>query len=186
MSKRPTRLTLLRVGSALLVISAVGAIAAYTLNRPAVPVADRAWPKLEQATGVDADQIPLLLKQAAGIDANRTSLKLEQATGIDAPPALLRDFNVLLITMDTTRADHLHAYGHTGVETPHLDSLAQGGFSSRTRSRLHRRPFPRTVRFTPGSTPIITVRARTAPFASPMMSRRSPRPSRTPAIKPVR
>jgi len=127
MSKRPTRLTLLRVASALLVISAVGAIAAYTLNRPAVPVADRAWPKLEQATGVDADQIPLLLKQAAGIDADRTSLKLEQATGIDAPPALLRDFNVLLITMDTTRADHLHAYGHTGVKTPHLDSLAQGG-----------------------------------------------------------
>ena len=29
--------------------------------------------------------------------------------------------------MDTTRADHLRAYGHTGVETPNLDGLAQRG-----------------------------------------------------------
>jgi arylsulfatase A-like enzyme/Flp pilus assembly protein TadD len=68
-----------------------------------------------------------MLQQAAGVDADRTLPKLEQASGIDAPPALLRDFNVLLITMDTTRADHLRAYGHTGVETPNIDGLAQRG-----------------------------------------------------------
>ncbi|MBE0702687.1 MAG: hypothetical protein IH582_05880, partial [Afipia sp.] len=33
--------------------------------------------------------------------------------------------NVILVTMDTTRADHLPAYGYTGVATPALDALAR-------------------------------------------------------------
>ncbi|MBE0461648.1 MAG: sulfatase-like hydrolase/transferase [Candidatus Aminicenantes bacterium] len=32
--------------------------------------------------------------------------------------------NIVLITLDTTRADHLPCYGYSGVKTPHLDSLA--------------------------------------------------------------
>jgi arylsulfatase A-like enzyme/tetratricopeptide (TPR) repeat protein len=35
--------------------------------------------------------------------------------------------NVILITIDTTRADHLHPYGYEGVRTPNLDSLAKRG-----------------------------------------------------------
>jgi len=35
--------------------------------------------------------------------------------------------NVILVTMDTTRADHLPAYGYSGVETPTLDALAGRG-----------------------------------------------------------
>jgi choline-sulfatase len=35
--------------------------------------------------------------------------------------------NVLLITLDTTRADHLGAYGYPGVETPNIDALARRG-----------------------------------------------------------
>lgn len=35
--------------------------------------------------------------------------------------------NVLLITVDTTRADHLPMYGYKGVRTPNLDSLAKRG-----------------------------------------------------------
>src|SRR5574341_1400519 len=35
--------------------------------------------------------------------------------------------NVLLITVDTTRSDHLPAYGYRGVRTPNLDSLAKRG-----------------------------------------------------------
>ena len=35
--------------------------------------------------------------------------------------------NVLLITVDTTRADHLPAYGYKGVRTPNLDALAKRG-----------------------------------------------------------
>ncbi len=35
--------------------------------------------------------------------------------------------NVLLITLDTTRADRLGGYGYEGAETPHLDELARQG-----------------------------------------------------------
>jgi choline-sulfatase len=35
--------------------------------------------------------------------------------------------NILLITLDTTRADHLGAYGDARARTPHLDTLAAGG-----------------------------------------------------------
>jgi len=35
--------------------------------------------------------------------------------------------NVILLTLDTTRADHLACYGYPGVRTPNLDSLARRG-----------------------------------------------------------
>jgi arylsulfatase A-like enzyme/Tfp pilus assembly protein PilF len=35
--------------------------------------------------------------------------------------------NLLLITLDTTRADHLGCFGGTAAATPNLDQLAQGG-----------------------------------------------------------
>jgi len=37
------------------------------------------------------------------------------------------DLNLLLVTLDTTRADRIHAYGFAGVETPHLDRIAREG-----------------------------------------------------------
>ncbi len=49
----------------------------------------------------------------------------------DAGPALLpgsaAGFNLLLVTMDTTRADHLGCYGHGRAATPNLDDLAAAG-----------------------------------------------------------
>jgi len=51
--------------------------------------------------------------------ADRIS-KLWSQTGVEKP-------NVLLLTLDTTRADHLPAYGYSGVMTPVLDRLASGG-----------------------------------------------------------
>ncbi len=36
-------------------------------------------------------------------------------------------FNILLISMDTTRADHLGCYGHPGIKTPNIDRLAAEG-----------------------------------------------------------
>lgn len=38
-----------------------------------------------------------------------------------------RPFNVVVITLDTTRADRLGAYGFDGVQTPAIDSLAREG-----------------------------------------------------------
>ncbi len=43
------------------------------------------------------------------------------ACGGEAP------LNVVLITLDTTRADHLGCYGHEGIATPHIDRLAAEG-----------------------------------------------------------
>jgi arylsulfatase A-like enzyme/Tfp pilus assembly protein PilF len=42
-------------------------------------------------------------------------------------PRTLAGYNVLLVTVDTTRADHIGAYGAKGVETPNIDSLAARG-----------------------------------------------------------
>ena len=46
--------------------------------------------------------------------------KLWAKSGIEKP-------NIILITMDTTRADHLACYGYPNIRTPNLDSLAQKG-----------------------------------------------------------
>jgi arylsulfatase A-like enzyme/Flp pilus assembly protein TadD len=43
---------------------------------------------------------------------------------LDPAPA---DVNVVVITLDTLRADRLGSYGFRGVETPHLDALAAEG-----------------------------------------------------------
>ncbi len=45
---------------------------------------------------------------------------LMEEQGIEKP-------NIILITLDTTRADHLPCYGYSGVKTPHLDALAKEG-----------------------------------------------------------
>jgi arylsulfatase A-like enzyme/Tfp pilus assembly protein PilF len=37
------------------------------------------------------------------------------------------DLNLLLVTLDTTRADRLHAYGFDGIQTPNFDRLAREG-----------------------------------------------------------
>src|SRR5271157_5066510 len=42
-------------------------------------------------------------------------------------PTAPRDANVLLITLDTTRADHLSCYTPGRANTPHLDALAARG-----------------------------------------------------------
>jgi len=35
--------------------------------------------------------------------------------------------NVLVITMDTTRADHLSCYGYQKIKTPFIDAVAKEG-----------------------------------------------------------
>ena len=42
-------------------------------------------------------------------------------------PADLRNANVILVTLDTTRADHIGAYGYGRARTPNLDRLAKEG-----------------------------------------------------------
>jgi arylsulfatase A-like enzyme/Tfp pilus assembly protein PilF len=44
-----------------------------------------------------------------------------------APGVAPADLNVILITLDTTRADRLGAYGFAGIDTPNIDRLAREG-----------------------------------------------------------
>ncbi len=39
-----------------------------------------------------------------------------------------QDLNILLFTLDTTRADHIGCYGYSRIETPNIDRLAGEGF----------------------------------------------------------
>jgi len=50
------------------------------------------------------------------------------------PPAAKKKSNVLLITLDTVRADYLSCNGSKKAQTPHLDRLARGG-TNFTRAR---------------------------------------------------
>jgi arylsulfatase A-like enzyme len=42
-----------------------------------------------------------------------------------APPGVPGDFNVLLLTLDTARADHLGMYGYARATSPNLDAMAR-------------------------------------------------------------
>jgi arylsulfatase A-like enzyme/Flp pilus assembly protein TadD len=54
---------------------------------------------------------------------------LWRAPGALAPPAAAPPAspNILLVTLDTTRADRLGSYGYAAAATPHLDRLARDG-----------------------------------------------------------
>lgn len=53
--------------------------------------------------------------------------KLAIQNHVPAKPGDLAGANVLLVTFDTTRADRIGCYGNDGIETPHLDRLANNG-----------------------------------------------------------
>jgi len=54
-------------------------------------------------------------------------LTMAQAFGAANPPAHKTAPNVILITIDTVRADHLGCYGAKNIQTPTLDALAHDG-----------------------------------------------------------
>ena len=55
------------------------------------------------------------------------ALELDEVDHVDAAAGALKGFNVVIITTDTTRADHIGCYGNRGVKTPILDALASDG-----------------------------------------------------------
>lgn len=68
-----------------------------------------------------------------GIDQNciggDASVKrsLDDVGFVAVPAAVPKDFTILLITIDTARADHFGAYGYKRPTTPNLDQLAKAG-----------------------------------------------------------
>jgi arylsulfatase A-like enzyme len=65
-------------------------------------------------------------QNCVGGDAN-TKAPREDIAWQQPPPSVPAGFNVLLLTIDTTRADHLGAYGSTRPTSPNLDKLAADG-----------------------------------------------------------
>ena len=57
--------------------------------------------------------------------AARTTCHRSPGSSLDGDA--LRKANVLLVTLDTTRADRIGCYGYAKAQTPHLDRLAAGG-----------------------------------------------------------
>lgn len=53
--------------------------------------------------------------------------ELQPADRLSAAHGACKDWNVLVVTFDTTRADHIGCYGNRGVRTPVLDGLAREG-----------------------------------------------------------
>jgi arylsulfatase A-like enzyme len=49
------------------------------------------------------------------------------AAGAGHPKPSVARHNVVLVTLDTTRADHLGCYGWRQAHTPNLDALARRG-----------------------------------------------------------
>jgi glucan phosphoethanolaminetransferase (alkaline phosphatase superfamily) len=72
------------------------------------------------------------------------SLLLSPLLICSAPPAE-EPPNVILITIDTVRADHLGCYGYKLIETPNLDALAASGVRFRMPLPRFPSPSPRTV-----------------------------------------
>src|SRR6185503_13283049 len=68
-----------------------------------------------------------------GIDQNcvggdaTTKRSLADVAFTPAPAGLPKDFDILLVTIDTTRADHLGTYGYKRATSPNIDKLAAQG-----------------------------------------------------------
>ncbi|HEY3805340.1 MAG TPA: sulfatase-like hydrolase/transferase [Kofleriaceae bacterium] len=65
-------------------------------------------------------------QNCSGGDATGKPLR-EDPAFVAVPPSVPKDFNVLLITIDTTRADHLGTYGYKRDTSPNIDKLAADG-----------------------------------------------------------
>lgn len=57
----------------------------------------------------------------------RTGRSLDEVAFAPVPASMPRDFNVLFLTIDTVRADHLGAYGYERPTSPNLDAVATDG-----------------------------------------------------------
>jgi arylsulfatase A-like enzyme/cytochrome c-type biogenesis protein CcmH/NrfG len=60
-------------------------------------------------------------------DPIRVPPELKPASAIPVSPGALAGCNVLLVTLDTTRADRIGCYGNANIQTPALDRLARAG-----------------------------------------------------------
>ena len=61
--------------------------------------------------------------------SNLAALGCLLAITSQASSQALRPLNLVLVTIDTLRPDHLHCYGYSKIETPTIDSLRRQAVS---------------------------------------------------------
>ena len=66
-------------------------------------------------------------QQSSDLITGQVRNDLPAGDRIPLEPGSAQGMNVLVITMDTTRADHLGCYGNRGIRTPVIDTLASNG-----------------------------------------------------------
>jgi len=76
---------------------------------------------------VRSRKLPLLAAAAVVLAGGAAALFVLRPAGGPSPAVRLRDPNVILVTLDTTRADGLSCYGNTNVRTPTVDAFAARG-----------------------------------------------------------
>ena len=76
------------------------------------------------------------------------------APGVPVSPGAASGYNLLIVTLDTVRADHLGVYGHDAAETPNLDGLAARGTRFTDAITPSPSPCPRTRRCSRDSYPL--------------------------------
>jgi arylsulfatase A-like enzyme len=84
---------------------------------------DTPWPLAIWGKGMATMAAALLLGIGVYHIGRSTRLSAVEAS----PSAEARGPNIVLITLDTVRADHLSSYGYPRPTTPHLDSFARRG-----------------------------------------------------------
>ena len=69
--------------------------------------------------------VACMLAFGAAFSCGRYETSAGAGAGASSPA--LRPLNLVLVTIDTLRPDHLHCYGYAKIETPVIDAIAQSG-----------------------------------------------------------
>ncbi|HEY8885496.1 MAG TPA: sulfatase-like hydrolase/transferase, partial [Chloroflexota bacterium] len=105
------------IGAGLVASTLVGFMTSGALRHPTAAAAHSTTPT----------SIPPTAAPASPTSFPAPAFAIHSAAPAPAQISRLRQPNVLLITVDTLRADHLGAYGFTRAHTPNLDQFAQQG-----------------------------------------------------------
>jgi arylsulfatase A-like enzyme/Flp pilus assembly protein TadD len=81
---------------------------------------------LRISSAIDNLQIRLICAAALLVLGSCKSSEKQPVPATESGPAQRR-LNLVLVTIDTLRADRLGCYGYTGIETPNLDKFARSG-----------------------------------------------------------
>ncbi|HZW30634.1 MAG TPA: sulfatase [Isosphaeraceae bacterium] len=107
------------------VYAAAWSILALGIATFAAPALERDAPALRRRLLVSFPVLLAVVLVLAGLRLGADGLKLWREAGRPRPPADAP--NVLLIVLDTVRADHLSLYGYERATTPALERLARRG-----------------------------------------------------------